>query len=93
MNEDKFSKTPWYVEVVDGSVRLFDTEDTEICYEEEWDEQYENEQTANFALLAASPRLLRALESLVGEAALELGETYPPVVEARAAIRLAREGA
>ena len=93
MNEDKFSQTPWYVEVKGDTLHVFDANDTEICYEEEWAEEYENEQTANFALIAASPRLLHALESLVGEAALELGETYPPVVEARAAIRLAREGA
>jgi hypothetical protein len=93
MAKDKFSTAPWHVEARDGNLHLIDADDTEICYEEEWDSQYENEQTANFALLAASPRLLHALESLVGEAALELGETYPPVVEARAAIRLAREGA
>jgi hypothetical protein len=82
------------VEVQDsGSLCIIDADGDEICWEEEWDEEFENEQTANFALMAASPRLLHALEALVGEAALELGETYPPVVAAREAIKLAREGA
>jgi hypothetical protein len=93
MNEDKFSKAPWHVEVRDEILYVIDANDSEICYEEEWGEEFETEQTANFALIAAAPRLLHALETLVGEAALELGELYPPVAAARAAISLAREGA
>lgn len=93
MAKDKFSTAPWIVEVMDGNLRVIDANNTEICYEEEWADEYENEQTANFALLSAAPRLLHALEALVGEAALELGDTYPPVIAARAAIKLAREGA
>lgn len=92
MAKDKFAPAPWHIEVSDEQLRIVDADDCEICYEEEHDTEYQDEQTATFALMAASPRLLHALEALVGEAALELGETYPPVVAAREAIKLAREG-
>jgi len=93
MNKDYFSPTPWKVVVRhDDMVVLVDAEEDDICEMDEWDNQYEHEQTANFLLMSASPRLLHALEKLVQVAALELGEAYEPVVEARAAIKAARSG-
>ena len=93
MSRDKFSPTPWHVEVRGDYLHIVDADDCDVAEMDEWDEQFEDEQTANFALMCAAPRLLHALEALVQEAALELGETYPPVVAAREAIKIAKEGA
>lgn len=92
MPKDKFSPAPWTVEVTDGDMRILDSEGGEVCFEEEWDDEFESEQTANFLLMSEAPTLLKALEGLVGEAALELGDEHPRVKVARQAILSARVG-